>query len=129
MRFRQPVVDSGEGAEVTSSLMRSAGGSASALAVLSSPADLLSSVNADPIAQWLAPVLQETLQSLGSEGASAVVGFDRGPLLWMQEEEGWLLGTVSGQPDEAAVDADLQQRVLFSRHCPLMAKHCRSGPV
>ncbi len=122
MRFRQPVVDSGEGAEVTSSLMRSAGGSASALAVLSSPADLLSSVNADPIAQWLAPVLQETLQSLGSEGASAVVGFDRGPLLWMQEEEGWLVGTVSGQPDEAAVDADLQQKGFVQSALPADGK-------
>lgn len=118
MRFRQPLVDSAKGANISSSLMRSAGGSASALAVLSSPSELLRQDNEDPVAQWLAPVLQETLQSLGEEGASAVVGLDAGPLLWKQGEEGWLLGTLSDQPGEDAVDADLQQKGLVRSVLP-----------
>ena len=97
---------------------RSAGGSASALAVLSDPAALLSPQSDAPVAQWLAPVLQETLQTLGAEGASAVVGLDAGQLLWEQGEEGWLLGTSSDQPGLEALDADLQAKGLVRSALP-----------
>lgn len=100
------------------SLMRSAGGSASALAVLSDPAGLLRPDSEDPVAQWLAPVVQETLQTLGAEGASAVVGLDAGPLLWKQGDEGWLLGTSSDQPGMEAVDADLESKGLVRSALP-----------
>ena len=118
LRFRQPLGSSGNGVTLSQSLMRSAGGSASALAVLSDPAGLLSPQREDPVAQWLAPVLQETLQTLGAEGASAVVGLDAGPLLWKQGEEGWLLGTSSDQPGLEAVDADLQAKGLVRSALP-----------
>ena len=118
LRFRQPLGSAGNGITLSHSLMRSAGGSASALAVLSDPAALLSPQSEAPIAQWLAPVLQETLQTLGAEGASAVVGLDAGPLLWEQGEEGWLLGTSSDQPGLEAVDADLQAKGLVRSALP-----------
>ena len=118
LRFRQPLGIAGNGITLSHSLMRSAGGSASALAVLSDPAALLSPQSEAPIAQWLAPVLQETLQTLGAEGASAVVGLDAGPLLWEQGEEGWLLGTSSDQPGLEAVDADLQAKGLVRSALP-----------
>ena len=118
LRFRQPLGSAGNGITLSHSLMRSAGGSASALAVLSDPAALLSPQSEAPIAQWLAPVLQETLQTLGAEGASAVVGLDEGPLLWEQGEEGWLLGTSSDQPGLEAVDADLQAKGLVRSALP-----------
>ena len=118
LRFRQPLGSSGNGVTLSQSLMRSAGGSASALAVLSDPAGLLSPQREDPVAQWLAPVLQETLQTLGAEGASAVVGLDAGPLLWKQGEEGWLLGTSTDQPGLEAVDADLQAKGLVRSALP-----------
>ncbi len=118
LRFRQPLESVGNGVALSQSLMRSAGGSASALALLSDPAGLLSPQSEDPIAQWLAPVLEETLQTLGDEGASAVVGLDAGPLLWEQGEEGWLLGTSSDQPGLEAVDADLQANGLVRSALP-----------
>lgn len=118
LRFRQPLGSAGNGITLSHSLMRSAGGSASALAVLSDPAALLSPQSEAPVAQWLAPVLQETLQTLGAEGASAVVGLDAGPLLWEQGEEGWLLGTSSDQPGLEAVDADLQAKGLVRSALP-----------
>ena len=118
LRFRQPLGRSGEGVMLSQSLMRSAGGSASALAVLSDPAGLLSPQSEDPVAQWLAPVLQESLQTLGAEGASDVVGLDAGPLLWKQGEEGWLLGTSTDQPGLEAVDADLQAKGLVRSALP-----------
>ena len=118
LRFRQPLGSAGNGITLSHSLMRSAGGSASALAVLSDPAALLSPQSEAPVAQWLAPVLQETLQTLGAEGASAVVGLDTGPLLWEQGEEGWLLGTSSDQPGLEAVDADLQAKGLVRSALP-----------
>ena len=118
LRFRQPLGSAGNGITLSHSLMRSAGGSASALAVLSDPAALLSPQSDAPVAQWLAPVLQETLQTLGAEGASAVVGLDAGPLLWEQGEEGRLLGTSSDQPGLEAVDADLQAKGLVRSALP-----------
>jgi hypothetical protein len=118
LRFRQPLGSAGNGITLSDSLMRSAGGSASALALLSDPAALLSPQSEAPVAQWLAPVLQETLQTLGAEGASAVVGLDAGPLLWEQGEEGWLLGTSSDQPGLEAVDADLQSKGLVRSALP-----------
>jgi hypothetical protein len=118
LRFRQPLGSVGNGVTLSQSLMRSAGGSASALALLSDPAGLLSPQSEDPVAQWLAPVLQETLQTLGDEGASAVVGLDTGPLLWEQGEEGWLLGTSSDQPGLEAVDAHLQAKGLVRSALP-----------
>ena len=118
LRFRQPLGSAGNGIALSHSLMRSAGGSASALAVLSDPAALLSPQSEAPVAQWLAPVLQETLQTLGAEGASAVVGLDAGPLLWEQGEEGWLLGTSSDQPGLEALDADLQAKGLVRSALP-----------
>ena len=118
LRFRQPLGSAGNGLMLSQSLMRSAGGSASALAVLSDPAALLSPQSEAPVAQWLAPVLQETLQTLGAEGASAVVGLDAGPLLWEQGEEGWLLGTSSDQPGLEAVDVDLQAKGLVRSALP-----------
>ena len=118
LRFRQPLGSVGNGVALSQSLMRSAGGSASALALLSDPAGLLSPQSEDPIAQWLAPVLEETLQTLGDEGASAVVGLDAGPLLWEQGEDGWLLGTSSDQPGLEAVDADLQSKGLVRSALP-----------
>ncbi len=118
LRFRQPLGSAGNGITLSHSLMRSAGGSASALALLSDPAALLNPQSEAPVAQWLAPVLQETLQTLGAEGASAVVGLDAGPLLWEQGEEGWLLGTSSDQPGLEAVDADLQSKGLVRSALP-----------
>lgn len=118
LRFRQPLGSSGNGVTLSQSLLRSAGGSASALAVLSDPASLLSPDSQDPVAQWLAPVLKDTLQTLGSEGASAVVGLDTGPLLWKQGEAGWLLGTTHAAPGLEAVDKELQAKGLVRSVLP-----------
>ena len=118
LRFRQPLGSSGNGVTLSQSLLRSAGGSASALAVLSDPAGLLSPNSQDPVAQWLAPVLKDTLQKLGSEGASAVVGLDTGPLLWKQGEAGWLLGTTHAAPGLEAVDKELQAKGLVRSVLP-----------
>ena len=118
LRFRQPLGSSGNGVTLSQSLLRSAGGSASALAVLSDPAGLLSPNSQDPVAQWLAPVFKDTLQTLGSEGASAVVGLDTGPLLWKQGEAGWLLGTTHAAPGLEAVDKELQAKGLVRSVLP-----------
>jgi hypothetical protein len=128
LRFRQPLGSSGNGVTLSQSLLRSAGGSASALAVLSDPAGLLSPDSQDPVAQWLAPVLKDTLQTLGSEGLRLWWGWIRAHCFgsrakrvgcWEQPmlRLVWRPWIRSSRP-----------RGLCARSCLLMVQRLRCGP-
>ena len=93
----------------SAALLRDAGGDAQTVALLSNPADLLIAETQEPIAQWIAPLLQTSIESVGSGAAAVVVGLDEGPMLWQQGPQGWVLGTRPSRPDPEMVDARLQE--------------------
>ena len=90
-------------------LLRDAGGDAQALALLSNPASLLVDGMNEPLAQWIAPLLQQATETVSSGAAAVVVGLDEGPMLWQQGPQGWILGTRPNRPDPDMVDVRLQE--------------------
>ncbi|GCE64954.1 hypothetical protein OMCYN_00877 [cyanobiont of Ornithocercus magnificus] len=101
----------------TSQLLANAGGAASALALLSNPADLLIGKGSNPLVQWIRPILRRQLGGAGF-AASAVAELDRGPLLWLQEAAGWAFVTSDGQPDITTVDAQLTNNSIVHSSLP-----------
>ena len=90
-------------------LLRDVGGDAQALALLSNPASLLVDGMNEPLAQWIAPLLQQATETVSSGAAAVVVGLDEGPMLWQQGPQGWILGTRPNRPDPDMVDVRLQE--------------------
>ena len=90
-------------------MLRDAGGDAQALALLSNPASLLVDGMNEPLAQWIAPLLQQATETVSSGAAAVVVGLDEGPMLWQQGPQGWILGTRPNRPDPDMVDVRLQE--------------------
>ena len=87
-----------------------AGGRASALALLQNPARLLDPAELHPLAQWFGPALRSALAS--RQAVQAILSRDDGPLLWTEQEDGWLLASRPGQPEPAAVNDQLASEGL-----------------
>ncbi|MEC7247725.1 MAG: DUF3352 domain-containing protein [Cyanobacteriota bacterium] len=109
VRFRQSVIPRAAKGSEADALLRSAGGDADALAMLADPAAVIAAGSEDPMAQWIAPIIQQSLASSDSGAAAAVIGLDDGPLLWQQGDEGWILGTRPNRPEPNRVDERLQE--------------------
>ena len=91
-------------------LVTTTGGRARWLAQLQAPARLLDPEDTHPLAQWLGPWLRNQLRD--HPAAAAVLQRDDGPLLWQQQDEGWLLTSRHGHPALSEVDAQLQDEGL-----------------
>ena len=91
-------------------LSDTAGGRALWLAQLQNPSRLLDSDDQHPLAQWLGPILRSQLKDQAA--AATLVELDEGPLLWQHQADGWLLTTSREQPQQAVVDAQLQEQGL-----------------
>jgi hypothetical protein len=91
-------------------LSDTAGGRALWLAQLQNPSRLLDSADQHPLAQWLGPILRSQLKDQAA--AATLVELDEGPLLWQHQSDGWLLTTSREQPQQAVVDAQLQEQGL-----------------
>ena len=87
-------------------LASEAGGSASWLASLQDPARLLDRDDDHPFSQWFGPLLRAQLSNRSA--LTSIVGRDDGPLLWLQQDQGWLLASRSGHPDLEAVSSELE---------------------
>ena len=87
-------------------LASDAGGRAAWLASLQDPARLLAFDDSHPFSQWFGPLLRTQLSN--QSALESIIGRDDGPLLWLQQEAGWLLASRSGHPDLDAVNADLE---------------------
>jgi hypothetical protein len=109
VRFQNAVVPGADGRSDAEALLDATGGDAQMLALLSAPQALMNPDSRNPLAQWIAPVLQRTLDSAAAEGAAAVVALDSGPLLLQQGEAGWLLGSRADAPPSEAVSSKLEQ--------------------
>ena len=109
VRFRDDVIPGADGLTDAEALLSGTGGSAHALALLSAPQALLSSESRNPLAQWIAPVLQRIFDASAAEGAAAVASLDSGPLLLQTGEAGWLLGSRADEPSLQAVSNRLEQ--------------------
>ena len=64
VRFREAVIPLAAKGSEADALLRSAGGDADALAVLADPAAVVSTESDGPMAQWIAPVIQQALALL-----------------------------------------------------------------
>lgn len=109
VRFQDEVVPGADGGSDAEALLDATGGDSQMLALLSAPQALMNPDSRNPLAQWIAPVLQRTLDSAAAEGAAAVVALDSGPLLLQQGEAGWLLGSRADAPPSEAVSSKLEQ--------------------
>jgi hypothetical protein len=118
LRFRSPVIRRSGAAELSAPLLRASGGPADALALLEKPAQLLKSDVGDPLDQWLGPILRSRLERIGSPALEVIAELDEGPLLWEHLNDGWLLGSRDGRPDDQAVDAQLKQKGLVRSNLP-----------
>jgi len=124
LRFREPVVERSSAGAPATTLLKGAGGSAAALALLETPSHLLETGTSDPLVQWLGPLLQGRLDRMVSPALTAVAGLDDGPLLWEQLDEGWLLGTRTDHPSDADLDGVLADQGLVRSALP-----GESGPL
>ena len=109
VRFGQSVIPLAAKGSEADALMRSAGGDADALAVLTDPAAVIAAESDGPMAQWIAPAIQRSLASADSGAAAAVIALDDGPLLWQQADSGWIIGTRPNRPEPDRVDERLQE--------------------
>ena len=83
---------------------------ASSLALLTSPAAMLNPADPpddNPWQQLLAPVLTQVLAAADGPLPALVAAADAGPLLWVQQPQGWLLGTEAARPALDAVQQAL----------------------
>ena len=108
-RFQDMVIPEADEGSAAEALMAGAGGGTQALALLTAPQDLIHADSRNPLAQWIAPALQRTLDSAAASAAAAIVALDSGPLLLQQSESGWLLGSRAGAPSPEAVSSKLAQ--------------------
>ena len=129
VRFREAVIPLAAKGSEADALLRSAGGDADALAVLADPAAVIASESDGPMAQWIAPVIQQSLASSDSPAAAAVIGLDDGPLLWQQGGEGWILGTPPIDPSPIGWMSAFRTLDCQCRPWRVTDNRCRSGPV
>ena len=108
VHFREPLIPRVSQLADSDVLLRDAGGDAETVALLTNPADLLAADATEPLAQWIAPLLRQSIESLSTGAAAAVAGLDEGPMLWQQGPQGWVLGTRPNRPDPEVVDQRLQ---------------------
>ncbi len=107
LRFNRPIAefvlkDSLE--ETLPPLLNFAGGDAESLALLTSPSKLLDIEDNHPISQWIRPLLLNQLSSVeNSFSAKTIFALDQGPLLWLQQGQGWFLVTTPNQPSPEKV--------------------------
>ena len=87
-------------------LATDAGGRASWMVSLQDSVRLLDREDSHPFSQWFGPLLRAQLSNRSA--LDSIVGRDDGPLLWLQQESGWLLASRSGHPDLEAVNGDLE---------------------
>ena len=133
LSFLNPRIDAGQDPHESLSILNAARGPAEALAILSKPSRFLDATNADPLVHWLSPhvkrllfdsanspemasgsALSDSSQKalLDKASAASIVALDDGPLLWLQQPRGWLLGTFKDHPELAAVDEALVHQGL-----------------
>mgnify|MGYP002817146831 FL=1 len=109
VHFREPLIPVGSQTTDSDALLRDAGGDAQTVALLTNPAALLAPDANEPLAQWIAPILRQAMESVPTGAAAAVVDLDQGPMLWQQGPQGWVLGTRPNRPDPEMVDGRLQE--------------------
>ena len=109
VHFREPTIPSATQLIDSDVLLRDAGGDAETVALLTNPSALLAADADEPLAQWIAPLLRQSIESVSTGAAAAVVGLDEGPMLWQQGPQGWVLGTRPNRPDPEMVDGRLQE--------------------
>ena len=121
LRFQQPleaVASEVGAADGLAQLTASAGGQAEALALLSSPSRLLDPSDQDPLVQWLGPLLRQQLTANELSSAATIAGLDDGPLLWLQQPEGWVVATKQDHPAVSVVDDALTEQGFIRSDLP-----------
>ncbi len=92
------------------SLINEAGGPIEGLAFLNSTSELLSKSSKDPLKQLIRKPLLDNLYKTKGIAAKAIIGLDEGPLLWIKEPQGWVLGTSQESPLLSIIDKIFMQQ-------------------
>ncbi len=79
-------------------MLKSHSKSIEGLATLNSPYKLLEKTNESPLSQWIGPVINKQLDINQSSGLKTILSSSKGPLLWIQDKHGWVLGTNEDSP-------------------------------
>ncbi|MEB3184920.1 MAG: DUF3352 domain-containing protein [Cyanobacteriota bacterium] len=87
-----------QAASQAGSLLSGLRGEVDSLALLQNPAAM---------PPFLQPLLARALAPIASPLPALLLGGDAGPLLWAQDQQGWLLGTAGSAPAPAALEAAL----------------------
>ena len=107
--FQSTAIEPEKYEEESLSLLASAGGPAEGIAIINSPSEILNKSNPNPIAQWIGPVLDNRLQKTSGIAAQAITNSDKGALIWLKEPDGWVIGTIKGNPLISNIDEVLRE--------------------
>ena len=100
LQLQQPLAALPAAAGSDATLLQAYRGDAEGLAVLQAPASW---------PQPLQQLLQAALAGLDSPIPALLASSDSGPLLWAQDDQGWLLGTLAKSADPKALEPALKQ--------------------
>ncbi|WP_320666514.1 DUF3352 domain-containing protein [Prochlorococcus sp. MIT 1307] len=104
LEFKNPIKKQTPQNNENISTHKIAGTSEEVVAFFNSPLDLLSKSSNDPLSQLIGPILVAKLQSLEGVTAKAIITFNEGPLIWLKEAKGWVIGTKKGSPPISLID-------------------------
>ncbi|ABX08110.1 DUF3352 domain-containing protein [Prochlorococcus marinus] len=81
------------------SLVNGSGGPIQDIAILSEPFKLIDSASEDPEAKLLGPILRQYINDLDSTAINRITNSEKGPLVWINEDAGWIIGTKDNSQD------------------------------
>ncbi len=93
-------------------LLNNSGGPAGGLAVLSAPAQLIDQMSPNPLAQWIGPSIKKHLATSDLVGAKSITELTEGAFIWLEEPDGWVLGTEQWSPKVSKIDEILSSENL-----------------
>ncbi len=79
-------------------------GRAEGWALISSPSRLLDVNTKEPVSQWLGSIIREHFFKSETFALENIFGSEEGPLFWLKEPQGWVVGTRADSSNFSAVD-------------------------
>ncbi len=96
--------------EESLSLLQGTSGPAEAVIIIKSSSELLRENNQEPLHQLVRPLIRKELQKVKGLTPKAITSLNKGPLIWIQEPAGWVLGTQKDKPTFEVIDEFLKQQ-------------------
>ncbi len=87
-------------------LINQSGGKIRDFALLSEPSKLIKNASKDPISILLEPIFKQYIDSSNPNIINSIFALEEGPLAWINESNGWLIGTNQNYQEEE-IDKEL----------------------